>query len=197
VDDRRGRREIEIKLKLASAAEGRRRLLAAGFRVSGKRQLEQNLVFDTPSRALRRAGLLLRLRRSGRQAWLTYKGPVETGRHKTRREVELPVADPDALEAILTGCGFEPAFRYEKFRTGFSHPQASGGATLLDETPIGIFLELEGSPSWIDAAARRLGFEPGEYITGGYGELYVACCRRLGRRPGHMLFPSRRASRPA
>ncbi len=34
-------------------------------------------------------------------------------------------------------------------------PSPGTGKVLLDETPIGNFLEIEGSPRWIDGAARR------------------------------------------
>ena len=57
-----GRKEIEIKLRLTGLAEGRRRLREAGFRVVRRRVFEQNVILDTPGHALRRRGLLLRLR---------------------------------------------------------------------------------------------------------------------------------------
>jgi len=62
---------------------------------------------------------------------------------------------------------------------------------LLDETPIGNFLELEGSPRWIDRTARRLGFSPKDYINRSYGYLYLAWCRERRIRPKDMVFKNR------
>jgi hypothetical protein len=58
----------------------------------------------------------------------------------------------------------------------------------LDETPIGNFLELEGSPRWIDRTARLLGFSSSDYINRSYGYLYLAFCRERRIRPKDMLF---------
>jgi hypothetical protein len=35
---------------------------------------------------------------------------------------------------------------------------------MLDETPAGVFLELEGPSRWIDRTARRLGFAESDYL---------------------------------
>jgi adenylate cyclase class 2 len=58
----------------------------------------------------------------------------------------------------------------------------------LDETPIGVYMELEGSPRWIDRAARRLGFSERDYITASYGRLYLEWCAAQKIEPGHMVF---------
>ena len=181
-------RETEIKLPVGSAAAGRRLLRKAGFRAAGRRCFEDNVVFDTPQTALRRAGCLLRLRTVRRRSVLTFKGPAAPGRHKSRDEIETPVADASALQAILQRLGFSPVFRYQKYRTEFAMPGQEGLAT-LDETPIGCFIEVEGSPAWIDRAAAALGFTETDYITASYGRLYLDFCARQGVPPGHMLFP--------
>jgi len=64
---------------------------------------------------------------------------------------------------------------------------------MLDETPIGTYLELEGPGRWIDRTARQLGYRPEDYITQSYVALLVERCRRRGRVPGNMIF--RRASK--
>jgi hypothetical protein len=43
----------------------------------------------------------------------------------------------------------------------------------LDETPIGVFVELEGERREIDRAARMLGFARSDYINKSYGELLL------------------------
>ncbi|MGC8793623.1 MAG: class IV adenylate cyclase [Bryobacteraceae bacterium] len=183
------RREVEIKLVLESAAAARRLLARAGFRCVHRRTLQDDAVFDDAAGRLRRAGLLLRLRRSDRGAWLTFKGPAATGRHKEREELETPLAPAaaDVLGEILARLGFRVSFRYQKYRTEYARPGEKGIAA-LDETPIGVFLELEGPPSWIDRTARKLGFTPDRYLTATYAELYLDHCKRHRLKPGHLMF---------
>lgn len=179
--------EIEVKLRISGAADARQRLEAAGFALTRERLFESNIIYDRPGRDLRRAGELLRLRTCGGNAILTFKGPSIDARHKTREEIETAVSDAAAFVGILERLGFEPSFRYEKYRTEFARPGETGHA-VLDETPIGGFLELEGPPEWIDAAARALGFTERDYITATYADLYFEYCRRETAAPPDMVF---------
>lgn len=182
-----GNHETEIKLAVRDARSTRARLRAAGFAVSQKRIFEVNLVFDTADHALGRSSQLLRLRQAGKTATLTYKGVPAPGKHKSREELEVQVSDFDAMSAILERLGYTPVFRYEKYRTEFRQPHR-GGVAMLDETPIGVFLELEGSPSWIDRTARKLGFDEDAYITASYGRLYLEWCAAHEIQPSNMIF---------
>lgn len=172
----------------------RRLLHKLGFRVMKRRSHEINLLFDRPKDSLGRQGKLIRLRRVGRDALLTYKGPSSNARYKKRHELETMVSDPDILEEIFKQIGYRTVYRYEKFRTEYARPQ-DAGKVLLDETPAGNFLELEGSPRWIDRTARLLGFCSADYITGSYGYLHMLYCRERGTEPGDMLFPPKRNAR--
>jgi adenylate cyclase class 2 len=183
--------ETEIKLRVGNPADVRRLLARLDFTVSKRRMLEVNLVFDTPSGALRNSRKLLRLRVAGGVHTLTFKGPPVAGRHKSREEVECEVANAAAMRRILEGLGFCVVFRYEKYRTEFVGEDHSG-VVMLDQTPIGDFLELEGSPSWIDRTARKLGFSTTDYITASYGRLYLEYCAESGVEPGNMVFTTRR-----
>ena len=113
-------------------------------------------------------------------------------RHKVREEIELEVSDGKALARIFEGLGMRTSFQYEKFRTTFCLPSsrhwAKGLLLELDETPIGVFLELEGPASAIDRAARALGFEKRGYVLANYMDLYREYCRRRGEEPRDMLF---------
>ena len=183
-------REIEIKLEIPSAASGRRVLSAAGFRISRRRIFEVNLVFDTPDLAIRRVGSLLRVRQAGGVSTLTYKGAPVPGKHKSREEVESGISDVAGTRTILERVGFEVVFRYDKFRTEYARTGEHGVAT-LDETPIGGYLELEGTPQWIDRTARQLGFSENDHITASYARLYQEFCKRKGIQPAHMIFENR------
>jgi adenylate cyclase class 2 len=179
--------EIEIKLRLDSAAAGKRLLRQLGFSIVRRRTFEINVIFDTADGALRRERKLLRLRQAGRRHTLTFKGPAAAGRHKSREELESEFSDAVSMRRILGRLGYEPVFRYEKYRTEYAAPQAAGEA-MLDETPIGTFLELEGGPLWIDRTARASGFSAAEYITASYGKLYLEHCQARGAKPGNMVF---------
>lgn len=125
-----------------------------------------------------------------------------TGRYKIREELELEVSDAGVLTKIFEGLGMAGWFRYEKYRTtyalGKAHAWAKGLLIELDETPVGIFLELEGPVEAIDRAAEELGFTKGDYINKNYLALYVEECRRRGEEPRHMLFgPTKLAAKSA
>jgi adenylate cyclase class 2 len=179
--------ETEIKLAMPDAKTARRLLLAAGFRVSRPRVFEANTVFDTPGRSLRQAANLLRVREAGGTITVTYKGPPGPGRYKSREELEVTVADAAAMAAIFARLGFQPISRYEKYRTEFRQPRRAGVA-MVDETPVGVYLELEGTAPWIDRTARHLGFRESDYITASYTQLYLEWCGQRGRKPTGMVF---------
>ena len=191
-------RETEIKLRIADVNSLRRALHRLGATSRG-RVLERNALYDTPEGDLRRRGRLLRLRietpaglpgiRGGpRRAVITAKASVKSApgsryKEKLEREREAPL--PRRWPGILRALGMQPAFRYEKYRTAYRLP---GLHLDLDETPVGDFLEIEGSPRAINHAARAMGFSLRDYIRGTYWDLYAAECRRRGRFPGNMLL---------
>lgn len=187
--------EIEIKLRLPPKLGAiRSALREAGFRITKPRIHEMNVLFDNAKRTMRHHGKLLRLRRAGLHRLLTYKGPSEPSRYKKRREIEVDLHNGENMEEIFQHLGYRPVFRYEKFRTEYVKSREEG-KVLLDETPIGNFLEIEGSARWIDRTARALGFHPADYITRSYGYLYLAYCRERRIRPKDMLFSDQKLKR--
>lgn len=118
--------------------------------------------------------------------------PAPRSRHKVREELELEVADAGTLTHIFEALGMKGWFRYEKYRTTFRLPGsaawAKGLLIELDETPIGVFVELEGTPAAIDRAATEMGFHKNDYIVENYLSLYVKACRAAGEQPRDMLF---------
>ena len=182
--------ETEIKLRWrGDAASARSHIEARGYAATGPRLLEADQLFDRPPNdvkggdafggELRASGQVLRLRLSGGEATVTYKGPAETfGPYKSREEVEFVVDDPVAFELVLCRLGYRRGFRYEKFRTKFGTTDearagnAGQGIVTLDETPMGVFIELEGAEYWINAAAERLGFTREQFIWASYATLY-------------------------
>jgi len=190
--------ETEVKIRFAPGAAAARNLIERqGYVIIEPRTLESDRVFDrSPDRSpdrglaeLKSADQLLRLRRAGSLSTVTYKGPADRRRYKSREEIEFDVSDPDAFELVLARLGYTPRFRYEKFRTKFALPPEPGLIT-IDETPIGVFFELEGEASWIDRTAARLGFSANEYCTASYASLYREYLLLHEEAPADMVFNS-------
>jgi len=169
--------ETEIKFRVATIAALTERLLAAGFHLQTPRAFESNTLYDTPDRQMRARTEILRIRGYDGRWTVTHKRPPEAATglnaegdpHKHRIELETEVGDGALLAEIFLSLGLRPSFRYEKWRAEWSDGQ---GHCVLDETPIGIYAELEGEPEWIDAAAVRLGVDKSAYMTQSYGRLF-------------------------
>jgi adenylate cyclase, class 2 len=173
--------EREAKLRAADAASARRAVETLGARLRRARHFEDNLLLDDSVGTLSAGGTALRLRRAEGRAILTFKGPRrdEAG-VKVRPEIELEVSDGDGAQALLAALGYGPAFRYQKFREVWDWRDAE---IVVDETPLGTFLEIEGPPDTIHEAARILGLGPEDYVLESYPDLYRAAGGR-----GDMVF---------
>jgi adenylate cyclase, class 2 len=179
------RPEIEIKFRVAGVDELSRKLQNSGFQLETPRTREMNTLYDTRTQTLRRRGELLRLREYGPEWILTHKSKGQAGRHKTRLERETRVADGSQMEAILQALGYQPSFRYEKFRAEWGD---GTGHVVVDETPIGDFAEIEGPAEWIDRTAGLLGVDEKEYITLNYAALFAEWKRRTRSKAKEMTF---------
>lgn len=183
--------ETEVKIRFARGAHEARELIERhGYVQIEPRTLENDRIFDRGAAELRTADQLLRLRRSGSHATVTYKGPATRERYKSREEIEFDVSDAGAFELVLDRLGYTPRFRYEKYRTKFASPAGKPGIVTIDETPIGVFLELEGEAAWIDRTAARLGFPPSEYCTASYAAIYREYAASREGAPPDMVFIS-------
>lgn len=177
--------EIEIKFRIVNLNRLRRALKAAGFRQVTPRTHELNSLYDLPRQPLRKKGELLRLRKYGDSWVLTHKAKGKAGRHKTRVELETRVEKGNQLDAILRSLGYAPTFCYEKYRAEW---RDGPGHVVLDETPIGMFGEIEGPARWIDQTARTLGIRRNDYITKTYADLFFTWKRQTRSRASQMTF---------
>jgi adenylate cyclase class 2 len=178
-------KEIEIKFRIENLRTLARTLRKAGFKQITRSTHETNSLYDLPGQKLRKRGEMLRLRNYGKQWVLTHKAKSRDGRHKTRVEIETPVENGEQMDALLQALGFAPTFRYEKYRSEWSD---GIGHVVLDETPIGNFGEIEGSPRWIDRTARGIGLSPSDYITETYAPMFFAWKRRTRSKATEMTF---------
>jgi adenylate cyclase class 2 len=185
--------ETEVKLRWNGTPQEARALIERyGYAVSVPRTLESDQLFDLPSTALQQSDQILRLRKTtspegATRAMVTYKGPATRDGYKSREEIEFDVSDPDTFTLVLHRLGYQPTFRYEKFRTQL---RAAGepGLITIDETPIGIYLEIEGPQDWIDSTAARLGLPKAQFLTASYARLYREYCGQHPEAPADMTF---------
>jgi len=204
--------EIELKFPIDDLLLLESRLPGLGFHLETPRSFEQNTLYDTPSRDLRQARQILRLRHYANLWTLTHKRPSSSrdsdqARYKVRIETETLVEDGPSLGAIFEQMGYAPVFRYEKFRTIWSQSSGSSSNALpispliatgnplcstchlvIDETPIGAYAELEGAPEWIDRTLAALGVDPATCITDSYGRLFLSWKERTGSPVDHLTF---------
>lgn len=182
--------EIEIKLAFDTVPQALALLADNGFHPESARGFESNTVYDFPGNLLRSRGELIRIRTTDGENLLTYKGPSLPGEHKVREEIEVGLSGAGPLHDVFQRIGLVPVFRYEKFRTRYSSQAAPEGHALLDETPIGVFLELEGPGEWIDHVAAMLGKGKSDYIKDSYGTLFEKYHAKTGLGSSNMVFQS-------
>jgi len=177
--------EREIKLPFESAEAARAAVLATGATPLKGRRLQEDCLLDTTNDDLRRRRSALRVRQDGGRCILTFKGPVQPGEVKVREEIETMAGDGTLLMRILGELGYHVWFRYEKYREEFTLDDC---IIAIDETPVGVFVEIEGGDRGIAAAAQLLGRGPGDYVLDSYRGLFVRHCQQLGISVTDMLF---------
>jgi len=180
--------EREIKLAFENAEAARAAVLAVGATPLHGRRLQEDCLLDTCNDDLRRRRSALRVRQDGGRSILTFKGPVQPASVKVREELETIAADGAVLMRILAELGFHVWFRYEKYREEFTLDDC---IIAIDETPVGVFVEIEGGDHGIMQAAELLGRGPGDYVLDSYRGLFVRHCEQLGIEATDMLFDLR------
>src|SRR3984885_12755989 len=165
--------EAEVKIRVADRDALEQKLASLAFKRVTARPLERNTLYDTHDRRLRHSREILRIRHYGSKWVVTHKsvpsGVTEEGPHKNRVETETLVDEGPVLGKVFEALGFGPVFVYEKWRTEWAD---SRGHCVLDETPLGVYAELEGPSEWIDATAGKLGISESQFITLSYGRIF-------------------------
>ena len=197
--------ETEVKIRIADGPSVYSKIMEFAKDVVPLIRFEDDALYDFEDRRLFRSGSLFRLRISSKAARdgagnfsvigekleyiLTWKGPAETSRgFKEREELEFNMKDSALVFRMLESFGLEPVFRYQKFRSLFDLHNIK---ITYDETPMGLFLELEGGGSVIDETAIRLGFTGSDFINQDYYRLWKAYCRDRNLPEGDMLIKER------
>jgi adenylate cyclase class 2 len=179
--------EREIKLRFGSMDEARSAVLSAGCMPLLGRRLQEDALLDTDDEQLRRRRCVLRVRVENGKSRVTYQGPVQPAAVKVREELETVIGDGEVVLRVFEELGLHVWFRYEKYREEFSHEDL---IVAIDETPVGIFVEIEGSEEGISAMAKALGRSPADYILDSYRGLFLKHREELGLTGHDMLFDS-------
>ncbi len=178
--------EREIKLRFGSAEEARTAVIATGATPLLGRRLQEDSLLDTDDEELRRRRCVLRVRVENGKSRLTFKGPVQPGDMKVREEIETVVGDGLILVRVLEEIGLHVWFRYEKYREEFAHEDV---IVAIDETPVGVFVEIEGGEQGIAAMADALGRTPADYIVESYRGLFLQHREAVSLSGPDMVFP--------
>jgi adenylate cyclase, class 2 len=180
--------ETEVKFRVQDVARLEERLQEAGFRRETPRTFERNVLYDTPERRLRLDRQILRIRKYGQKWVLTHKAiPAggDTGTYKQRVETETTIGDGETVATIFASLGFAPAFIYEKYRTEWTD---DAGHCVIDETPLGVFAELEGSEDWIERMAAALAVDPLDLTNLSYGRIFELWKEETGSLANDLTF---------
>ena len=177
--------EREIKLRFDTVDQAREAVLAAGATPLLGRRLQEDSLLDTDDESLRRRRCVLRVRVENGKSRITFKGPVQPSLMKLRQELETVVGDGVVLLDILEELGLHVWFRYEKYREEFSHEDVT---VAVDETPVGVFVEIEGTENGIMTMADALGRSPADFVLDSYRGLFLKHRDELGLSGTDMVF---------
>lgn len=178
--------EIEIKFALKDRAALVAKLGEIGAQRLYPETFEDNIVLDRRGE-LRTKGALLRVRKFGRYALATFKGPMAfEGGVKMREEVQTGVESFELAISLFDSLGFKPVFRYQKFREVWRIRDVE---VVIDRTPIGNYFEIEGALDVIRAVAEELGMPMESGIRQSYADLYRQHRRTRADLPENMVFP--------
>lgn len=176
--------ERELKFPADELNTIRERLADLEAERSAPASSEDNWVLDR-SGEFEGKGCILRLRRDTHGATLTFKGAATMeGGVKLRTEYETKVDDLEQVQLILGSLGFEVVKRYQKVREEW---RLGGVMICLDRTPIGDFIEFEGSGA--ETVARRCSFRPEDAERRNYLSIYEDYRKDHPEAPRDMLFP--------
>jgi adenylate cyclase class 2 len=180
--------EREIKLRFPDVDAARAAVTAAGATPLRGRRLQEDSLLDMVDDALRTRRCVLRVRVESGKSSVTFKGPVQPSLVKVREELETMVGDGPLLIRMFEELGFHVWFRYEKYREEFVLDDV---VVAVDETPFGVFVEIEGGNRGIEEMAVALGRTPADYLLDSYRRLYLVDCENRGVAPGDMVFEPR------
>jgi adenylate cyclase class 2 len=181
--------EIEVKIPASSnLLDGYPELVKE---LVAERHFEDNWLLDFEDGRLQQSGSTLRVRKAAGRGFITFKGPkIAHAQFKVREELEVETDGPDRFIALFERLGLRQTFRYQKYRTVYRLTLPSGNTLLamIDETPIGNFVEFEGDQHNIEEVLDHLRLDRSSLITLSYPALHAEFCRIAGKPVSEMVF---------
>jgi len=176
--------ETEAKLKVDSLDEIAEKIKQLGAEFVG-RLIQKDFYFDDAQKTMTSQDKCLRIRTestaSEQRAYLTYKGPREKAKYKTREEIEIDIEieDFDAAARLLSVLGYKQVLTVGKTRLLYRY----GGCELcLDELSLlGTFIEIEGpDEDSITEVQKKLALENLPHIPESYAAMMAAKIKEKG-----------------
>lgn len=192
---RSSRRNIEIEIKVPCDNIDQLKEMPGSIELLTPRHFEDNWMLDTADGRLKNEQSGLRVRFVDGRGLITFKGRATTtvSEFKAREEMEAHTDEPEQMLAIFERLGYRPFFRYQKYRTVYRVTLENGRTltAMFDETPLGNFLELEGTEEAVRQAIDALKLSQEEYITSTYIGMQAERCRAAGRPLEDLVFQDR------
>ena len=177
--------EREVKLRFDSVDDARTAVRDTGATPLRCRRLQEDALLDDHADTLKQRRCVLRVRVESGKSLLTFKGPVQPSPMKLREEIETVIGDGETMLRCLEALGYVVWFRYQKYREEF----ALGDVVIaIDETPVGVFVEIEGGEQGILEVTRALGRGPEDFVLDSYRCLFMEHRRAHGKPDTDMLF---------
>ena len=133
--------EYEVKFRLSDLKNMEKHLKKLGA-VYIKEEIECDTYYNHPCKDFKKNDEVLRVRLSGKEITLTYKGPRFSDKIKARNEYNIKISSSkEDLLDFLSILGFKPAAKIQKKRRFFRYEEFE---ILLDEVKeLGNFIEIE------------------------------------------------------
>lgn len=116
--------EVEVKAKIASFGEMEKRLESIGATKS-KKEFQEDIYFNSPIVDFAESDEALRIRTTKENdevnIFITYKGPKIDKESKTRKEIEMGIADSEKCSDIFEAIGFKKVRTVRKNRQYYTY----------------------------------------------------------------------------
>jgi adenylate cyclase, class 2 len=140
--------EVEVKFRVGSHDDVLQRLTELGA-LAGSAVRQEDAYLAHPARDFAQTNEALRIRRSGDENRVTYKGPRRSGPTKTREEIEIAFTRGDTafeqLSRLFANLGFKPVAVIRKSRQTFHLAHHGRDVEIVLDTAdeLGEFAEVE------------------------------------------------------
>ncbi|RAP43672.1 class IV adenylate cyclase [uncultured Methanosphaera sp.] len=136
--------EVEMKAKINDKVKTLEKIKEIGGTYSHTEK-QHDIYFNAPDKNFKETDEALRIREIPEdddfKRILTYKGPKIDPKSKTRKEIEVEIADTDNMVDILVNLGFKPAAIVNKVRRIFIYKEYTVTLDKLDK--LGYYMEIE------------------------------------------------------